>query len=523
VARSAQSTARRHLSGIVVAIAVLTACGGGGDGSTPTRDAPGGNGGTLRLAIGSEPENLDPHALRAGTDQYFLSNVFERLLDRAPDGSLKPALATDYSVSEDGKAFTFTLRQGVRFHNGEEMTAEDVAYSFERYVDPARGNTFAYLLDKLDRVEVVDDHKVIVHLTQFDGSFIPGGGFASIVPKDYVEKSGDAEFAQNPVGTGPLKFVERTIRQSFTLERFPEYWGDPASYNRFEFRIASDANARVAAIRSGAVDLISQVPPQNVQQLESDAKLNVVSGYTAENVWLKFGALEGKPWADPRVRQAMDFAINKDAIIERVLNGLGVPYTGVAPLSSGHDRADYQQRPYDPDQARKLLAEAGYADGFDFTIATPVNGRLPASEQTMQAVAGFLNEVGIRAKVQVLEYSQWIDGIKATPPAIEGALGLHGDQTTYDPQARMEAQLSCGGPYAHSCERKLDQLIDAVGSTVDQRAREDAYLAAFEYVHDQALEIPIYSSEQAYAMSSSVCWKPVYGSPFVQAVFAKPC
>lgn len=514
---------------VFAAVVLLAACGSSDEEAVPAAGTDGAGGaeksagGTLQVAIGSEPENLDPHKVRAGTDQYFMVNVFERLLDRDQDGSLVPGLATDHSVSDDGTAFTFNLREDVRFHNGEEMTAEDVAYSFERYVDPELGNTFAYLLAKLDHVEVVDDHTVIVHLTEFDGSFLPGGGFASIVPKGYVEENGDDHFAENPVGTGPLKFVDRKIRQSFTLERFDDYWGEAPAFDRYEFQIASDANARVAAVRSGAADLISQVPPQNLEQLKNDPNLTVVSGYTAENVWLKFGALEGKPWEDPRVRQAMDFAIDKQAIIDQVLNGLGVPYIGVAPLSAGYDRAEFEQRPFDPDRARDLLAEAGYADGFNFSIATPVNGRLPASEQTMQAVAGYLQDVGINANVEVMEYSQWIDHIKATPPAIEGALGLHGDQTTYDPQFRMETQLICDGPYAHFCDPKVDELVADVGSTVDEEARQDAYLAAYEYVLDQAYEVPIYSSEQAFAMNEDICWEPVYGSPFVRAADAKPC
>ncbi|WP_219415343.1 ABC transporter substrate-binding protein [Pseudonocardia nigra] len=513
-------TARRSVRALVLAAVVLltVACGGGGGGTS---------GGTevLTVGIGSEPENLDPHATRAGTDAYFTSNVFETLLERDVEGKQQPALATDYTISEDGTIITFTLRQGVTFHNGEAMTADDVKYSFERFVDPELGNTFAYLLDQLDRVDVIDDYTVAVHLKQFDGSFIPGGGFAAIVPKDYIEQNGDEYFAQNPVGTGALRFVERRIRDSFTLERFDGYWGEQkAAYQRYEFRILSDANSRVAAIRSGAVDVISQVPPQNLAQLEADEQLTVVSGYTGENVWVKFGRLDGDvPWADPTVRQALDFAIDKQRIIDQVLGGLGVPYAGVAPLSSGFDRVDYRQRPFDPERTRTLLAEAGYPDGFDIEIVTPANGRLPASEQVMQAVAGYWNDVGVRAAVRVVEYSQWIEHIRATPPPIQAALGLHGDQTTYDPQFRLITQLACDAPYSHVCDPQLQAMIEEISSTVDEEAREQAYVEAFRYIHDIALEIPLYSSEQAFALRSGVCWTPIYGSPFTDMSHAKPC
>lgn len=521
----------RLLAAVMALVLLVAACGdnGGepaGGGAEP--GSPGGqaDGSQLTLAIGSEPENLDPHAIRAGTDQYFAVNVFERLMERDVEGELVPGLATSYSMSEDGTAFTFELRQGATFHNGDPVTAEDVKYSFERFVDPELGNVFAFLLDKLDHVEIVDEDTVTVHLTEFDGQFVPGGGFAYIVPKNFIEQNGREHFAENPVGTGPLKFVERRIRESFTLERFDEYWGEPAGYERYEFRIASDANARVAAIRSGAVSLISQVPPQNLDQLRGEAGLKVESGYTAENVWVKFGAIDGdQPWADVRVREAMDYAIDKEAIIDQVLNGLGVLYSGVAPISAGFDRADYEARPYDQARARELLAEAGYADGFEINIVTPVNGRLPASEQTMQAVAGYWSEIGIQANVQVLEYSQWIEAINISPPPLEGAaLGLHGDYTTRDPQYRMQTHLLCGGPYSFVCDPAFDAHMEAIATTVDETARQDAYLEAYKYGYfEQVYEIPLYSSEQAYAMAENVCWQPMYGSAFVDAARAKPC
>lgn len=506
--------------GVLAAIAlvlmlVVTACMSGQDASAKD---------VLTVGIGSEPENLDPHATRAGTDAYFTTNVFETLLERDVDGKLQPALANDYTIAEDGETVTFELRRGVRFHDGSTMTAEDVKYSLERFVDPKLGNTFAYLLDQLDRVEVIDEYTVAVHLKQFDGSFVPGGGFAAIVPKEYIESKGNDHFAEHPVGTGPLKFVERRIRESFTLERFDDYWGDKAAYERYDFQIMSDANSRIAAIRSGSVDLISQVPPQNVAQLHGDDQLKLVSGYTGENVWVKFGRTDGdQPWADPTVRQALDLAIDKKKIIKEVLAGLGVPYAGVAPLSSGFDKVDYQQRPYDPERARALLREAGYASGFQIDIVTPVNGRLPASEQVMQAVAGYWRDIGIRPKVQVLEYSQWIEHIASTKPPIDAALGLHGDQTTYDPQFRLTTQLACDAPYSHVCDPKLQPMIDEIASTVDPEPREQAYVDAFRYIHDIALEIPLYSSEQAFAMTPEVCWKPIYGSPFTEMSHARPC
>ena len=488
-------------------------------------DASGGDDSELIISIGSEPGSLDPHALTAGTDEVFALNVFERLLERDVDGKQVPGIATEYSVSEDGTEFTFELREGVKFHNGDTVTAEDVKYSFESFVDPELGNTFAYLLRTFESAEIVDEDTVIIHLTEYDAKFLPGGAFARIVPKNFIEENGREHFAENPVGTGPLKFVDRKIRESFTLERFDDYWGEAAGYERYEFRIAPDANARVSALRSGEVDLISQVPPQNLEQLQNETGLKVEKGYTADNVWVKFGTIEGDvPWGDARVREAMDLAIDKEAIVEEIQNNLGLFFAGVAPLNGGFDRVDYEQRPYDPDRARELLAEAGYADGFDIGMTTPVNGRLPASEQTFQAIAGFWSEIGINANVEVIEYSQWVQSMRRES-ALEGVTqGLHGDYNTYDPQDRMQTHFPCDAPYGVLCDPVFDEMLEAVASTVDATPREDVYIDAFRYLYiDQTHFIPLYSSQQAYAMADDVCWIPRYGNAFVDAARADPC
>jgi peptide/nickel transport system substrate-binding protein len=482
-----------------------------------------GDGAVLVAGIGNEPETLDVGQIRAGTDLYPAVNIFEQLLTRDIEGNLVPGLATEWEVSPDGLEYTFTLREGVTFHNGEPFDADDVAFSFERYIDPELGNVFAYQLANLEGVEVVSPTEVTLRFNEYDGAFLYAGGYAYMVPKDHIESVGDEAFGQDPVGTGPFQFVERRIGEGFTLERFDDYWGDPAGYEQVEVRIIPDDNARVSSLLSGQVDLIAQLPPQNIEQVEAESGYVVKESVTGDNIFMiPNNQIEGAPWTDARVRQAMALAIDQEALREVVLGDLAVPLTGVSALNEGFEDVEITQRPYDPDQARDLLAEAGHPDGFAMELWAPVNGRLPNSEQVTQAVAGYWSEIGIDVDEHIVEYSQWVDSERTGSGANGAIFGLWGDQGSFDPQARMLGSLTCDGPYSHTCDPQLDEMIQTVRTTVDPDARVQAYQDAFEYVHDQAYVIYLYTAEGAFAMSEDVDWQPWHGTPYTRFVNARP-
>jgi peptide/nickel transport system substrate-binding protein len=499
---------------------------GSGSGGAETTGEPAeatGDDSLLIAAIGNEPETLDVGRIRAGTDYYPAVNMFEQLLARDADGNQIPGLATDWEVSDDGLEYRFTLREDVTFHNGEPFDAEDVKFSYERFVDPDTGNVFAFQLASLDSVEVVSPTEVIIRMKEPNGAFIPANGIAYIVPKDYIE-GGDPEIMnEQPVGTGPLKFVERQIGQGFTLERFDDYWGDKAGYQRIEVRIIPDDNGRVSALRSGQVDLIAQVPPQNVEQLKSDSSLKVEQAVTGDNIFVLYNyQIPDAPWLDKRVREAMEHAVDNEALRDVVLGELGVELTGVSALNDGYEDVAYSQREYDPDRAKELLAEAGYGDGFDLIFTAPVNGRLPNSEQVAQALAGFWTEIGINVDLQLMEYSQWVNSERRDSGVNGVMFGLGGDQASFDPQQRMMNHLICTAPYGNMCDENVDAMVREVQTTVDHDARVDAYQELFQYIHDEAQVFWLYTAEGAFAMASDVDWQPFHGTPYTRFYTARP-
>ncbi|MCU1501190.1 MAG: transporter substrate-binding protein, partial [Ilumatobacteraceae bacterium] len=454
----------------------------GGTGTATTVAAgPTPQGDKVTIGIGSEPETLDVDKSRAGTNNYVLTNIFEQLTTHGPDGKLQPSLAKSWTMSSDGLTYDFLLRDGATFQDGSPVTADDVVFSFQRFIDPNLGNVFAYQLAGMDHIEAVSPTEVKIVLKAPDGAFLNSGGYASIVPKAYITKIGDDAFATNPIGTGPWAFASRAIGTSLSLKRYDGYWGAKPGYANLEFRIIPDDNSRVAALRSGELDAAAQIPPQSVETLKADSNLNVVTTTTGDNIFLIFNSKQtDKPWGDPRVRQALSMAIDQGAIHDSVLGGLATLMSGVAPLDDGWDPAAVDQPKYDPDGAKALLKEAGFDKGFTIELWGPVNGRLPNSEQFIQAVAGFWEDIGVTVDVKLVAYSQYVDAERATSTINGVVMGLYGDSITFDPQARLQGTMTCAGPYSHVCDPKLDDMITKVATTPDHDARVQTYKDAFD-------------------------------------------
>lgn len=505
---------------------VLAACGTDDNGqqdagaaTEPGEDEPGEDGRvtdeTIVVAVGSDTENLDAHQLRGGTDNYLMSNIYDTLAMQDHTGELQPALAESWEVSDDGLEITFELREDVLFHDGEPMTAEDVVFSVERYTDPDFEAPFGWILDAVEEAEVVDEYTVRLHLEQSDGAIIPSG-VVRVVPKHYIEEHGDDHFAQEPIGTGPFSLVEHAIGQGFTLERFDDFWGELPGYKTVEARLMQDDTARIAAVRTGEVDVAAAIPPRDVPDLEAEPEIDVLQGLDGDNIKIQLNSVDDPdgPMGDPLVRQALAHAINYDSIIDDIRLGMGVRMSGVNPVSEGFEDQPTPTE-YDPDRARELLEEAGYPDGFETEIYAPVDGRVPDSEAVTQAVAGYWSEIGVDVDVNIIGYSEWLDWLIAEDPRHQGAAWwVWGDAATFDPQVRMFGSLSCEGTYSYTCDEELDQMLDEVASTPDPDERVQAYIDAFQLVQDEMYVIYLYSAEAAFAVSSDVDWEMWEGQPF---------
>ena len=389
--------------------AVLTGCG---DSSTEKAPEDGQNetGSTEAVAHANEitvgiaqdlDESLDPHkAVAAGTKEVMF-NVFEGLMKPTSTGDLIPAVAEDYTVSDDRMTYTFTLREGVKFHNGETVTAEDVKYSIDRCADTSEGDPLVEAFSVIQAVEILDERTVAITISEPSNEFISYMTTA-ILPADYDQQD------TAPVGTGPFKFVSRTAQDSIVLEKFDEYWGTPAYLDKVTYKIIENADSIMMSLQSGAIDMFAHLTSTQVAQLGDDfyveeGTMNLVQALYLNNA--------EKPFDDVRVRQALCYAVDKQAIIDMAFDGYGSPIGSSMYPAFGKYFDDSLTNYYtkDVEKAKALLAEAGYPGGFDMTITVPSNYK--PHMDTAEVLVQQLAQIGVNAAIEPIEWESWVSDV----------------------------------------------------------------------------------------------------------------
>ncbi len=360
----------------------------------------------LTLAIQLEPPHLDPTSAAAGAiDSVLYSNVFEGLTRFSADGSVEPALAESWDISEDGTVYTFTLRAGVTFHDGSAMDAEDVKFSLDRARAEDSVNAQKALFEGIAEVTVVDPQTVEVQLAQPDGNFLfnMAWGDAVIVAPETIEG-----IKQTPIGTGPFTFTEWVQGDRIELARNADYWGEAPALETATFKFISDPTAAFAAMMAQDIDAFAGYPaPENLPQFEVDPRFQVIVGSTEGETILAMNNAQ-PPFDDPEVREAVAHAIDRQAIIDGAMFGQGTPIgTHFAPHNPDYvDLTGLSN--YDPDLARQLLADAGHGEGITTTLKLP-----PPSyaRRGGEIIAAQLREVGIETQITNLEWAQWLEEV----------------------------------------------------------------------------------------------------------------
>ena len=353
-----------------------------------------------------EPPHLDPTSAAAGAiDQVLYANVFEGLTRFGPDGSINPGLAESWTISEDGLEYIFRLREGVTFHDGTELDAKDVKFTLDRARDETSQNAQKALFEGIGEVDVIGPLLVKVTLLAADGNFLfnLAWGDAVIVAPESI-----GEIKHKPVGTGAFRFKDWVQGDRIELERNPDYWGAPAGLRNVAFRFVGDPVAAVAAVMAKEVDAFPAFPsPENLSKFEADPRFQVLVGSTEGETIL---AINNKlpPFDDIRVRRAVAHAIDRQAVIDGAMFGLGIPIgTHFAPHHP--DYVDLTENStYDPALSIQLLAEAGLEGGFATTLKLP-----PPSyaRRGGEVIAAQLRAVGIETEIANLEWAQWLEEV----------------------------------------------------------------------------------------------------------------
>lgn len=347
-------------------------------------------------------DSLDPHKTVAAGTREVMFNVFEGLMKPTPDGDLIPAVADHYELSEDKTTYTFTLRQGVHFHNGQPVETSDVVYSIQRCADDSEGEPLVPALSAVQSV-TADDATVTITLDQPNTEFLSYLTLA-ILPEGY----GGQDTA--PVGTGPFKFVSRAAQDNIILERFDDYWGTPAYLDKVTFKIIENPDSIIVSLQSGAVDFFAHLSSTTASQLVGDFDIHEGAMNLVQAMYLNNAV---KPFDDVRVRQALCYAVDKQGIIDIAFAGYGHPLGSSMYPAFGKYFDDALTNYYTPnvEKAKALLAEAGYPDGFSMTITVPSN--YSPHIDTAQVIVEQLRQIGVTAEIQLVEWGTWLSDVYA--------------------------------------------------------------------------------------------------------------
>jgi peptide/nickel transport system substrate-binding protein len=488
---------------------VLSACSGKSenagtdtaksDGENPAKD----RGNELVIGVSGDPQNWDPIDTFLLDWSTIATSVFEGLVDRNLDLELQPGLAESWEYLDD-KTLQFKLRQGVTFHNGEPFNAAAVKFTFDRLLgeEGQKGPQYSNYTS-IDHVEVVDDYTVKFILKAQDPVLLTklAGYGAVIVPPAYIQEKGDEHFNNNPVGTGPFKMTSYKRDQEIVLEKNAEYWKEPAKLDKVVFKVIPEASTRLAELQTGKIDIMKRVEVAQAETVKESSFLELKEVGTPTAFSLRFDVAQ-KPLDNKLVRQAINYAVDKQAIIDEILGGYGKPISTFQSEFSFGNNPDLKPYPYDPEKAKELLKEAGVSEGTTLELYIPGNdGNF---KEISQVVAFYLEEVGLKVNINSVDNTTLISDL--VPNGKAGHMyrqGWGGWTLDFDNTAYLMYHL--GEQWnPHFEDKKVEELLAAQRATVDQKEREAIFKELTELLYDLAPELNLYSAVDLYAVNKRV-------------------
>jgi peptide/nickel transport system substrate-binding protein len=455
---------------------------------------------TIAFDVSIAPTFLDPAETPGiGTPFVFLYAMHDALIKPLPGNNMAPCLAQSWTESPDGLVYEFKLREGLRFHNGDPFTADDVKFSFHRY----KGTAAKLLHERVKSVDVVDPHRIRFVLHKPWPDFLtfyatPATGAAWVVPKKYVERVGDEGLRKHPIGLGPYRFVRMSPGVEIVLEANEQYWRKKPSIKHLVIKGVPDRTTRLAMLKTGEADIAYLMIGVEAQTVKADPRLRLAEVIPSATWWLEFPEQwkPKSPWADRRVRLATNLAIDRKSINEAERMGRSRLTGNIIP-GAMEFALRIEPHPYDPAQAKRLLAEAGYPNGFDAGDLTPV----PPFTSFGEAVANSLAAVGIRARVRSMERATFFDDWRAkklTGIIMAASAGLG------NAAARLEAFVVSSGTYAYGGYPDIDDLFAQQAQERDRKRREALLHQIQRLMHDRVMHAPIYDPATLHGVGPRV-------------------
>lgn len=519
---------RTHLvaAALMGCVLVLSACGGAATPAGPATSAKAPAGTTTAAgqhAVGSLPSTLTialsgdfttlDGAIRVDTnDRILYSNIYDSLITRNPStGQLEPRLAVSWKQTSP-LTWVFNIRKGVKFQNGDPLTAADVAWSLNRTQNPAISQAAGS--DHYGKVTATGPYTVQITTPYVDPLLLTRvTDTAYIGDEAYYKKVGASVFGQKPVGTGPYEFVAWVKGSHLTLKANPHYWGGSVPIKNLTFDIIPNSTTRVAALLSGQVDLATSIPPSLVPRLQSSSSVRVTEATNpmSVGVWFKMNT---KPFNNQLVRQALNYAVNKQAIVKNLWDGQATVLNGpIFPGAFGYN-PNLKPYSYDPAKAKQLLTEAGYPSGFTFTEDVPIGG-IPLASEVSQAVASDLAKVGVTMKLKQIEFAAFLKKL-FTPKseAMDPAFFLYVKSPSLDGDGVLSYSFLCKGTYPNGanwdnyCDPAVEKQMDQEARSTNSTLRKTVMQQVDGEIRNQAPWIFLYSPKSIYGVRKGLSWTP---------------
>jgi peptide/nickel transport system substrate-binding protein len=482
----ARQLSRRGFGGFLFAGGMALLAGSG------TARAEARVGGTLKAAFDHDPAGFDPAKATLGMSHAVIEQVYSTLTALDADAKPYPDLAESVDVSGDGLTYTFKLRGGVKFHDGTPLAAEDVKFTVERLKDPKLGYSYSAQLSPVKSVEIVDSLTVKLVLSEPSGPLLVNLAFpgSSIVSKKIVESGHDLNAL--PLGTGPYKFVSYQPRTVIVMERNPDYYETPKPYiQRLEYHIISDATAITTALQSGVVNFSNVIPAKDWESIKANPQLTAAPIEGGRWFWIMVNNTK-PPFDNPKVRQAIAYAIDRQAIVDAVFYGLATPILGgvVPSWNWGYAPSVKMFSPNgDPAKAKALLAEAGYPSGFEASF--PVGSDWPNLISIAPIVQENLKTIGVTVKIETMGTTEYMD--KVWGGGGYQLSDMYWLSPLADPDDFTTLNYKCGSPMnpQKSCSKAMDALLDEARTGLTQPARQAAYVKMQQLSMEEMTLIPL--------------------------------
>jgi ABC-type transport system substrate-binding protein len=526
MSRARRRTTRMRSFAAAAALGILLSACSVSDPEAPASDSAEG-GGTFNIAVGIDPDTFDPAGQTTTTVQNMVDYVVETLVTVDEEGTVSGKLAETFEVSEDGLTVTLGLKEGVQFQDGTPFDAEAVKFNLERIKDPNLTVPLGAPFEVVESVTPLDESTAEIKLTQPSPGFLSALSVttaAMISPASVTAEGNTNDNYQHPVGTGPYTFDSYTAGESVTVQKYADYWGEEPTYDTVNFRVVPEAATRESLLLAGQVDMIILPPVSDLEALQNNSDVEVILGESDRSIFISLDN-QDPVWSNPVARQALNYAVDKQTIVDNVL--FGAAQVMDAPMASSlFGYCETGSYDYDPEKAKQLLAEAGAA-GASIDLLTP-SGRYVQDQQAAEAIAGYLREVGLTVNVSTSDFPSFLSRVNA--PHSENTVDAHllGWAPPYldaDFQMQMFRQANhppAGLGTAFYTNPQVEQLLAQADVEMDRDTREQLYCDASQIIWDEAPWIFLWTQSFPVVHSADVTGIDTTPTEKFDAIYARP-